>query len=115
MIELELTAVESMPASNFAPAQIDLLHVRFDHVDVAQDAAQRVYDVARGKIARRDFMQHRRKQNEVLPRDDRHLDVRPTREMVVEIFCRVEPGEAAACDHDPRFFMRKSSRARALL
>lgn len=52
MIELELTAVESMPASNFAPAQIDLLHVRFDHVDVAQDAAQRVYDVATGKIAR---------------------------------------------------------------
>ena len=115
-LELELTALESMHAPNFPRAQIDILHVGFDHIDVTQNSAQRIHDVARGKIARRHFMQHRRKENEILPRDQRYLDIRPTREMLVQIFCRVEPGKAAACDHDLGLFhVQKSSRGAVLL
>ena len=99
-LELELGAFESMNAANFPRAKIDILHVGFDHVDVAQNPAQRIHNVARRKIARRDFMQHRREENEILPRDQRYFDIRPTRQMLVQIFCRVEPGKSAACDHD---------------
>ncbi len=103
-LELKLSAVKSMHASNFARAEIDILHVGFDHVDVAQNPAQRIHDVARRKIARRDFMQHRREENEILPRDQGHFHVRPSRQMLVQIFCRVEPGKSAAGDHDSCLF-----------
>ena len=109
--ELELAAFESMHAPNFSRAKIDIFHVGFDHIDVTQNAPQRIHDIAGGKIARRDFMQHRRKENEILPRDQRYLDVRPAREMLVQIFCRIEPGEAAACDYDLCLFHVKSLRA----
>ena len=115
-VELELTALESMHAPNFTRAKIDILHVGFDHIYVTQNSAQRIHDVARGKIACRHFMQHRRKENEILPRDQRYLDIRPTREMLVQIFCRVEPGEAAACDHDLCLFHAQVfARRRALV
>ena len=110
-LELELTALESMNAPNFPRVKIDILHVGFDHIHVTQNSAQRIHDVAGRKIARRDFMQHRRKQNEILPRDQRYLDIRPTREMLVQIFCRVEPGETAACDNDLGLFHVESIRA----
>jgi hypothetical protein len=41
-------------------------------------------------------MQHRRKQNEILATDQRHLYVRVTREPLVEVYCRVKPGKPAA-------------------
>ena len=114
-VELELSALESMNAPNFSRVKIDILHVGFDHVDVAQNAPQRIHNVAGRKIARRDFMQHRREENEILPRDQRYFDVRPPRQMLVEIFCRVEPGESAACDHDFRLFHAKNSHVAVLL
>ena len=114
--ELELGAFDPMSAPNFTRVKIDILHVGLDHVDVAQNSPQRIHDVARRKIARRDFMQHRRKENEILPRDQRYLDVRPTRQMFVQIFCGVEAGETAACDYDLGLFHVKSLRAaRSLL
>ena len=82
-LELELGTFKSMHASNFARAKIDILHVGFNHIDMTQNSAQRIHDVARRKIACRDFMQHRRKENEILPRDQCHFDIRPTRQMFV--------------------------------
>ena len=109
--ELELAAFDSMNAPNFTRVKIDIFHVGFDHIYVTQNSPQRIHDVARGKIARRDFMQHRSKQNEILPRDQGYLDVRPTREMLVQILCGIKPGEAAACDYDLGLFHVKSLRA----
>ena len=40
-------------------------------------------------------MQHRRKENEILATDQRHLYVRSTREAFVEVHCRVKPGKSA--------------------
>ena len=117
-LELKLSAVEPMHASNFSRAKIDIFHVGFDHVDVAQNPPQRIHNVARRKIARRDFMQHRREENEILPRDQRHFDVRPPRQMLVEIFCRVEPGEIrrlqSLSSSSSLFFMRRADACRVL-
>jgi len=41
-------------------------------------------------------MQHRRKQNEILATDQRHLHVRSTRSPFVEVHCRVKPAKSAA-------------------
>ena len=62
-LELEFTAVQPMNAPNLPRAKIDIFHVGFDHVDVAQNPPQRIHDIARRKIARRHFMQHWGKQN----------------------------------------------------
>jgi hypothetical protein len=41
-------------------------------------------------------VQQRRKENEILATDQRHLYVRSTREPFVEVHCRVKPGKSAA-------------------
>jgi hypothetical protein len=43
-------------------------------------------------------VQHRRKQNEILATDQRHLYIRSTREPFVEVHCRVKPGKSATGD-----------------
>src|SRR6266566_1102573 len=65
---------------------------------MTKNSAKRIHDVARIKIARCDLMQHRRKENEILVTDQRHLYVRSTREPFVEVHCRVKPGEPATSD-----------------
>ena len=62
---------------------------------MTKNAAERIHDVARIKIARCDLVQHRRKENEILATDQRHLYVRSTREPFVEVHCRVKPGKSA--------------------
>ena len=92
-----------MNAPNFSRSKIDILHVGFDHVDVTQNPPERIHDVDRRKIASGDFVQHRREENEILPRDQRHFDVPPPRQMLVEIFRCVEAGKPASSDHYFRF------------
>src|SRR4030095_16112214 len=119
-LELELSASQSMYAANFSRSKIDIFHVGFDYVDVTQNPPERIHDVDRRKIASGDFVQHRREENEILPRaqspldvpslkiasgafvhhrreeneilprDQRHFDVPPPRQMLVEIFRGVE-------------------------
>jgi hypothetical protein len=60
-LELKLGAVKPMRASDLSRAQIDIFHLGFDHVDVAQNPPLRIHNVGRREIARRDLMQHRRK------------------------------------------------------
>jgi hypothetical protein len=43
-------------------------------------------------------MQHRRKQDEIFATDQRHFHIRSTREPLVEVHCRVEPGKSATGD-----------------
>jgi len=71
---------------------------------VTKNAAQRINNVAGIKIAGGDFVQHRRKENEIIATDQRHLYVRSTREPFVEVHCRVKPGEATTGnDYSSRF------------
>ena len=62
---------------------------------MTKNAAERIHDVARIKISGCDLVQHRRKENEILATDQRHLYVRSTREPFVEVHCRVKPGKSA--------------------
>ena len=75
--------------------EINRLNIGFDKLHMTKNAAERIHDVARIKISRRDLVQHRRKENEILATDQRHLYVRSTREPFVEVHCRVKPGKSA--------------------
>ena len=99
-LELELAAIEPVHAANLSRAKIDILHVSLDDVDMAQNATDRVYDIARRKIAGRDFVQHRREENEILPRDQGYFDILPSRQMLVQIFRRIKSGESTAGNHN---------------
>ena len=71
------------------------MNIGFNKLHMTKNAAERIHDVARIKIARCDLMQHRRKENEILATDQRHLYVRSTRQPFVEVHCRVKPGKSA--------------------
>jgi hypothetical protein len=106
MIKLEFKLVlRNAPDAMDAPqVQINSLHVGFDNLHVTKNAAERIHDVARIKISGCDLVQHRRKENEILATDQRHLYVRSTREPFVEVHCRVKPGEpTTGNDYSSRF------------
>src|SRR5437899_3256462 len=98
MIKLEFKfAVRNATRAMDSPrVQINRLNVGLNKLHMTKNAAERIHDVARIKIARCDLMQHRRKENEILATDQRHLYVRSTREPFVEVYCRVQPGKSAA-------------------
>jgi hypothetical protein len=71
---------------------------------VTKNAAQRINNVAGIKIAGGDFVQHRRKENEIVATDQRHFYVRSTCEPFFEVHCRVKPGEpTTGNDYSSRF------------
>jgi hypothetical protein len=98
MIKLEFKlVVRNAPDAMDAPeVQINSLHVGFDNLHVTKNSPERIDDVARIKISGCDLMQHRRKENEILATDQRHLYVRTASQPFVEVHCRVKPGEPAA-------------------
>src|SRR5437588_12202504 len=97
MIKLEFKfAVRNATRAMDSPrVQINRLNVGLNKLHMTKNAAERIHDVARIKIARCDLMQHRRKENEILATDQRHLYVRSTREPFVEVHCRVKSGKSA--------------------
>jgi hypothetical protein len=106
MIKLEFKLVlRNAPDAMDAPqVQINSLHVGFDNLHVTKNSPERIDDVARIKIPGCDLMQHRRKENEILATDQRHLYVRSTREPFVEVHRRVKPGEpTTGNDYSSRF------------
>jgi len=61
-------------------------------------------------------MQHRRKENEILATDQRHLYVRTAGQPFVEVHCRVKPGEpAAGNDYSSRFHAITANRVIEIL
>src|SRR5213083_26587 len=113
MIKLEFKlVVRNAPDAMDAPqVQINSLHVGFDNLHVTKNSPERIYDVARIKISGCDLMQHRRKQNEILATDQRHLYVRSTREPLVELHCRVKPGKSATSnDYSSRLHANSTNR-----
>src|SRR6266480_5681640 len=106
MIKLEFKlVVRNAPDAMDAPqVQINSLHGGFDNLHVTKNSPERIDDIARIKISGCDLVQHRRKENEILATDQRHLYVRSTREPFVEVHCRVKPGEpTTGNDYSSRF------------
>src|SRR6266513_4123216 len=98
MIKLEFKfAVRNTTRATDSPrVQINRLNIGLNKFRMTKNAAERIHDVARIKIAGCDLMQHRRKENEILATDQRHLYVRTTGQPFVEVHCRVKPGKPAA-------------------
>jgi hypothetical protein len=92
-LEFKLALRYAACATNKALLQIYALHVGFDNLHVTKNSPERIHNVTRIKISGCDFMQHWRKENEILATDQRHLYVRSTREPLVEVHCCVKPGE----------------------
>src|SRR5215831_1117664 len=97
MIELELKLLIRYAGSamDSPGVEINRPNIGLKKLHVTKNSSKRIDDVARIKISRCDFVQHRRKQNEILVTDQRHLYVRSTREPFVELYCRVKPGKSA--------------------
>src|SRR5262245_32769500 len=93
--EFKLAVLNTTRAMDASPVQINRLNIRINKLHVTKNAAKGIHDIARIKIARCDLMQHRRKENEIVAADQRHLYVRSTCEPFVEMYCRVKPGKPA--------------------
>src|SRR5436190_4103285 len=103
-LEFELAVRNAGYAMDASRVQINRLNIGRNKLHMAKNAAERIHDVARIKISGGDFMQHRRKQNEILTTDQRHLHVGSTRDPFVEVHCRVKPGKSATGnDYSSRF------------
>src|SRR5207247_7449316 len=94
-LEFELVVRNAPDAMDAPQVQSNSLHVGFDNLHVTKNSPERIDDVPRIKISGCDLVQHRRKENEILATDQRHLYVRSTREPFVEVYCRVKPGKSA--------------------
>src|SRR5436190_19296912 len=95
-LEIQLALRNATCAADYSACQINCAYIGLDNLHVTKNAAQRINNVAGIKIAGCDFVQHRRKENEILATDQRHLYVRSTRQPFVEVHCRVKPGKPAA-------------------
>jgi hypothetical protein len=103
-LEFKLVVCNAPDAMDAPQVQINSLHVGFDNLHVTKNSPERINDVARIKISGCDLVQHRRKENEILATDQRHVYVRTAGEPFVEVYRRVKPGKpAAGNDYSSRF------------
>src|SRR5215472_13264587 len=90
-LEFKLLLRNASRAMDSPCVEINRMNIGLNKLYMTKNAAERIHDVARIKIARGDLVQHRRKQNEILATDQRHLYVRTAHQPLVEVYCRVEP------------------------
>src|SRR4029453_13937381 len=110
-LEFEFAVRNTSYATDASRVQINGLNIGIDKLHMTKNAAERIHDVTRIKISGCDFVQHRRKENEILATDQRHLYVRSTREPFVEVHCRIKPGKPPpANDYSSRFHVITANR-----
>src|SRR4029453_18345871 len=110
-LEFKLAVRNATRAMDSPRVEINRMNIGFNKLHMTKNAAERIHDVARIKIARCDFVQHRRKENEILATDQRHLYARATREPFVEVHCRIKPGKSATGnDYSSRFHVITANR-----
>src|SRR5436309_8668154 len=95
-LEFKFAVRNTTRAMDSLRVQINRLNIGLNKFHMTKNPPERIHDVAWIKISGCDFVQHRRKENEILATDQRHLYVRSTREPFVEVHCRVKPGKPAA-------------------
>src|SRR4029077_328792 len=94
-LEIQLALRNATSAADYSACQINCAYIGLENLHVPKNAAQRINNVAGIKIAGGDFVQHRRKENEIIATDQCHFYVRSTCEPFLEVYCRVKPGESA--------------------
>ena len=110
-LEIQLALRNATCAADYSACQINCAYIGLDNLHVTKNAAQRINNVAGIKIAGRDLVQHRRKENEIIATDQRHFYVRSTCEPFFEVHCRVKPGKSATGnDYSSRFHGNTANR-----
>src|SRR4029077_20522948 len=103
-LEIQLALRNATSAADYSACQINCAYIGLENLHVPKNAAQRINNVAGIKIAGGDFVQHRRKENEIIATDQFHFYVRSTCEPFLEVHCRVKPGEpTTGNDYSIRF------------
>src|ERR1043166_3624308 len=80
--------------------EIDGLDVTRKEIDLAQEFSYWVNDLSEVEVAGGDFVQHRRKEKEVVAIDNRDVDIRRVGERLFEVKRRVHTAETAAEDQN---------------
>jgi hypothetical protein len=109
-LEIALESFHAADATHRAHVHVNTVHLGLDKSHVTKNASYRIDNVARVKLARRHFVQHRSEQHEILAAHERHVDIRAARESLVEIHGRAEPCEAAARYDDLHLLRRAHDR-----
>ena len=88
------------------------MDVRFEYLHAAENAPQRINDVAWRKVTGRHFVQHRSEENEILATDQRDLDVCSLRNRAIELLRRIQTRKSAAGNDYSGFFTGVHDRSR---
>jgi hypothetical protein len=72
-------------------------------IDPLQELSDRIDNIREIEITSRDFVQHRRKQKEVVAVHERDLDVGIACQRIVEVHHRMQPGKTATENQNPSF------------
>src|SRR4029077_9205042 len=103
-LEIQFALRNATFAADYSACQINCAYIGLDNLHVTKNATQRINNVAGIKIARCDFVPHRRKENEIIATDQCHFYVRSTCEPFLEVHCRVKPGKpTTGNDYSSRF------------
>src|SRR6266513_4086452 len=112
-LELKLEPSYSPQAANAPRGQVNCLHLGLDKLHMTKDATDRIDNVARIKISRGDFVQHRREQNEVLTIDKPDLYVRTPSDRLVEVHRRAQSGKSTSQNNNASLLHSSSPSCRA--
>jgi len=86
-------------------AEVDVSHVSVKYLYAFQKLSHRADDMRDVEVTRRDLVQHRRKEKEILAVDERDLDTWVAGERFIEIQCRIKPAKATAENEYFGFFV----------
>ena len=93
--------IEPMRDRDAFVCDIDALHVADEKAHVPQHLADRVDDIGQIEIARRDLVQHRGEEEEVLATDKSHFEIRKLK--LLKLQRGIKSAEAAAENEDASF------------
>jgi hypothetical protein len=100
VVEFVMVVVKTMGDRHPFRLNIDRVHLTRKEIHPSQKLAYRIHDVAEIEIAGRHFVEHGRKQKEVVAVNQRDLDIGPTGQHPLEINGRLQATESAAENED---------------
>ena len=98
-----MMVVEAVRDGHDLPVEIDRFYFPGEKIDPLQELSDRIDDIGEIEITGGDFVQHRRKQKEVVAIYQRDLDIGIAGQRVLEVNRRMESGETAAENQNPSF------------
>src|SRR5215469_2894321 len=101
-----MMVIETVRDGHELPLEIDRFHFSGEEIDSLQEFSDGIDDIREIEIASRDFVQHRRKQKEVVAVHERDLYFGIACQRIVQVNRRMQPGKTAAENQNPSFLLR---------